>query len=201
MTNQEETEVGKTIYLVLDMQNDLVHAEGPSGKGPLGAQVRERETLARTVRVLQKARAAGALVGFVRVGFSSHYQECPRHSPIFSGAPAASLFKLGEWGTEIHPDLEVRKEDLQIVKHRVSPFYSTTLEAQLRAQGVTRIVCSGVSTQAVVQATVRDAHDRDYEVVVLEDCCAAHSAQEHANSIESIRRFCRVETADSVSFD
>ena len=193
--------MGKTIYLVLDMQNDLVHAEGPSGKGPLGAQVHEREILARTARVLQKARAGGALVGFVRVGFSSHYQECPRHSPVFSGAPAAGLFKLGEWGTEIHPDLEVREEDLQIVKHRVSPFYSTTLEAQLRAQGVTRIVCSGVSTQAVVQATVRDAHDRDYEVVVVDDCCAAHSAQEHANSIESIRRFCRVETADSVSFD
>ena len=191
----------KTIYLVLDMQNDLVHAEGPSGKGALGAQVHEREILARTGRVLQKARAAGALVGFVRVGFSSHYQECPLHSPVFSGAPAAGLFKLGEWGTEIHPDLEVREEDLQIIKHRVSPFYSTTLEAQLRAQGVTRIVCSGVSTQAVVQATVRDAHDRDYEVVVVDDCCAAHSAQEHANSIESIRRFCRVETADSVSFD
>ena len=193
--------MGKTIYLVLDMQNDLVHAEGPSGKGPLGAQVREREILARTARALQKTRAAGAPVGFVRVGFSSHYQECPSHSPVFSGAPAAGLFKLGEWGTAIHPDLEVREEDLQIVKHRVSPFYSTTLEAQLRAQGVTRIVCSGVSTQAVVQATVRDAHDRDYEVVVLDDCCAAHSAQEHANSIESIRRFCRVETADSVSFD
>jgi nicotinamidase-related amidase len=193
--------VGKTIYLVLDMQNDLVHAEGPSGKGPLGGQVREREIIARTALVLKKARAAGALVGFVRVGFNAHYQECPPNSPVFSGAPAAGLFKLGEWGTAIHPDLEVRDTDLQIVKHRVSSFYSTTLEAQLRAQGVTRIVCSGVSTQAVVQATVRDAHDRDYEVVALDDCCAAHSAQEHANSIESIRRFCRVETSESVTFD
>lgn len=200
MTNQEEYEVSKTIYLVLDMQNDLIHAEGPSGKGPLGEQVRERGIIARTSLALQKARAAGALVGFVRVGFSAHYQECPTNSPVFSGAPAAGLFKLGEWGTAIHQDIEVRETDLQIVKHRVSPFYSTTLEAQLRAQGVTRIVCSGVSTQAVVQAAVRDAHDRDYEVVVLDDCCAAHSAQEHANSIDSIRRFCRVETSESVTF-
>lgn len=200
MTNQEEYEVSKTIYLVLDMQNDLIHAEGPSGKGPLGEQVRERGIIARTSLALQKARAAGALVGFVRVGFSAHYHECPPNSPVFSGAPAAGLFKLGEWGTAIHQDIEVRETDLQIVKHRVSPFYSTTLEAQLRAQGVTRIVCSGVSTQAVVQAAVRDAHDRDYEVVVLDDCCAAHSAQEHANSIDSIRRFCRVETSESVTF-
>jgi nicotinamidase-related amidase len=200
VTNQEEYEVSKTIYLVLDMQNDLIHAEGPSGKGPLGEQVRERGIIARTSLALQKARAASALVGFVRVGFSAHYQECPPNSPVFSGAPAAGLFKLGEWGTAIHQDIEVRETDLQIVKHRVSPFYSTTLEAQLRAQGVTRIVCSGVSTQAVVQAAVRDAHDRDYEVVVLDDCCAAHSAQEHANSIDSIRRFCRVETSESVTF-
>ena len=108
--------MGKTIYLVLDMQNDLVHAEGPSGKGPLGEQVRERGIIARTSRAVQRARAAGALVGFVRVGFSSHYQECPRHSPVFSGAPAAGLFKLGEWGTAIHPDIEVNGDDLQILK-------------------------------------------------------------------------------------
>ncbi|MFJ1255425.1 cysteine hydrolase family protein [Cupriavidus sp. CuC1] len=192
--------MSKTLYLVLDMQNDLVHDEGPSGKGPLGEQVRARGILQRTASALRKAREAGALVGFVRVGFSANYQECPPKSPVFSGAPKVGLFKLGSWGTEIHPQLEVGESDLQIVKHRVSPFYSTTLEAQLRANGVTRIVCSGVSTQAVVQATVRDAHDRDYEVVVLDDCCAAHSAQEHANSIDSIRRFCQVETSDAFDF-
>lgn len=193
--------MSQTIYLVLDMQNDLVHVDGPGGKGPLGEQVRQREILARTAQALRKARAAGVLTGFVRVGFSApHYQECPPASPVFSGAPSAGLFKLGQWGTEIHPELEVLDTDLQIVKHRVSPFYSTTLEAQLRARGVTRIVCSGVSTQAVVQAAVRDAHDRDYEVVLLEDCCAAHSAQEHANSVESIRRFCRTENSESYAF-
>lgn len=63
-----------------------------------------------------------------------------------------------------------------------------------------KIFCSGVSTQAVVQATVRDGHDRDYEMVVLEDCCAAHSAEEHNNSIGSIRRFCKVTTTGDVSF-
>jgi nicotinamidase-related amidase len=82
----------------------------------------------------------------------------------------------------------------------VSPFYSTTLEAQLRAQGVTKIYCSGVSTQAVVQATVREGHDRDYEMVVLEDCCAAASAEEHRNSIGSITRFCMVTTSGEVGF-
>lgn len=190
----------KTIYLVLDMQNDLVHVDGPNGKSPLGEQVRARQVVDRTAQALAKARAAGAAVGFVRVGFSPEYQECPKASPVFGGAPKAGLFKLGGWGTEIHPALEQRPGDVQVVKHRVSPFYSTTLEAQLRAGGYTRIVCSGVSTQAVVQATVRDAHDRDYEVVVLEDACCAHSEEEHRNSIGSITRFGRMTTVAEFDF-
>ncbi|OZI62462.1 cysteine hydrolase family protein [Bordetella genomosp. 11] len=189
-----------SIFLVLDMQNDLVHADGPNGKTPMGEQVRERNLVARTAKAIAKARAAGIAVGFVRVGFSEGYPECPPGSPIFAAAAQHGLFKLGGWGTEIHPDLEQKPGDLQVVKHRVSPFYSTTLEVQLRTRNVQRIYCSGVSTQAVVQATVRDGHDRDYEMIVLEDLCAAHSEQEHANSMQSIARFCKVESSESVVF-
>jgi nicotinamidase-related amidase len=191
----------RAIYLVLDMENDLVHDDGPNGKGPMGEQVRKRELISKTAKAIQQARKAGILVGFVRVGFSIGYPECPPASPVFSGAPKNGLFKLGSWGTEIHPELEQLPGDIQVIKHRVSPFYSTSLEAQLRAQNVTRIYCSGVSTQAVVQATVRDAHDRDYEVILLEDACAAHNDEEHANSMGSITRFCtKVVTTDSVEF-
>ena len=191
----------RALYLVLDMQNDLVHPDGPNGKSPLGEQVRARNVVQNTANAIQKARAAGMKVGFVRVGFSPDYHECPPNSPIFSGAPKAGLFKLGSWGTELHPDLGAQPSDLQVIKHRVSPFYSTTLEAQLSALGIEHIICSGVSTQAVVQATVRDAHDRDFIVTVLEDCCAAHSDAEHKNSMGSLGRFCRVETVSSVKFE
>lgn len=190
----------RQLLLVLDMQNDLVHADGPNGRSPLGAQVQERGILAKSAKVIAKARAAGVRVGYVRVGFSSDYRECPSGSPVFSGAPKAGLFKLGAWGAEIHPDIAPREEDLQVVKHRVSPFYSTSLEVQLKTLGIERIICFGVSTQAVVQATVRDAHDRDFEVVVVEDCCCAHSAEEHANSMGSISRFCSSITSETVSF-
>lgn len=190
----------KSVYLVLDMENDLVHADGPNGKSPLGALVASRNILALTAAAIAQARAADVLIGFVRVGFSPDYKECPPQSPVFSPARQNGLFKLGTWGTEIHPALAPQPQDMQIVKHRVSPFYATTLEAQLRANGITRIYCSGVSTQAVVQATVRDGHDRDYEMVVLEDCCAAHSEVEHANSIGSLGRFCKVETSTAVQF-
>jgi len=189
-----------SVYLILDMENDLVNEHGANANTPLGDQVKARAIVQRTAQAIAKARAAGVLIGYVRVGFSPDYRECPGQSPLFGLAKKNGLFKLGSWGTDVHPDIAPKEGDLMIIKHRVSPFYSTTLEAQLRAQRVTRIYCSGVSSQAVVQATVRDAHDRDYEVVVLEDCCAAHSAEEHKNSMASISRFCTIVSSKDLAF-
>ena len=190
----------KSVYLVLDMQNDLVSEDGPNGKSPLGAEVRTRNIIERTAAAVAKARAAGLAIGFVRVGFSANYAECPEGSPMFAPAKANRLFRLGAAGTEIHPRIGRQEGDWLITKHRVSPFYATDLQAYLRANHIERIVCSGVSTQAVVQATVRDGHDRDYAMVLLEDCCAAHSAEEHRNSIASLGRFCSVTTSDAMDF-
>ena len=190
-----------SIYLVLDMMNDLVHADGPNGKAAYGEQVRGRKVIENTRRAIDKARSAGVPIGFVRVGFSPDYRECPPNSPIFSGAKKNSIFKLGTWGTETHPDLGQKDTDFDIVKHRVSPFYATSLEAILRAKGVTRIYCSGISTNAVVQATVREGHDRDYEIVVIEDACCGLSAEEHDNAIGGLKRFCKLATSNDVVFE
>jgi nicotinamidase-related amidase len=190
-----------SIYLVLDMENDLVHADGPNGKGPYGEQVRARRIVENTRRALDRARAAALHVGFVRVGFSADYRECPANSPIFSIARKNGIFKLGEWGTQVHPDLGQRPSDFDVVKHRVSPFHGTDLELILRTHGVQRIYCSGISSNAVVQAAVREGHDRDYEMVLLEDCCCALSAEEHESAIKLLQRFCQLKTSTTVDFE
>jgi nicotinamidase-related amidase len=188
------------IYLVLDLINDLVHPDGPNGKQAVGEQVRTRAIIANTRRAIDKARAAGVPIGYVRVGFSPDYRECPPASPIFSRAREHGLFKLGTWGTEVHPDLAPLAGDFDIVKHRVSPFYGTSLEPILRAHGIGRIYLGGVSSNAVVQASVRDGHDRDYECIVLEDCCASFSAEDHAQSMAAVGRFARITTSTEVDF-
>jgi nicotinamidase-related amidase len=193
--------VSNSIYLVLDMENDLVHPDGPNGKAPYGEQARARRIVENTRRALDKARAAGLRVGFVRVGFSPDYREAPANSPIFSAARKNGIFQLGTWGTQVHPDLGQQPGDFDIVKHRVSPFYSTHLEVILRAHDVRRIYCSGISTNAVVQALVREGHDRDYEMVVLEDCCCGLSAEEHEGAIKSLQRFCKMTTSAEVKFE
>ncbi|MHA1545503.1 MAG: cysteine hydrolase [Alphaproteobacteria bacterium] len=176
-------------YLVLDMINDLVHEDGPNGKGPYGVQIRDNNVIARTARALDRAHGAGARVGYVRLGFSPDYRECSRISPIFTKAREAGLFKLGTWGTEVHPAIAPGSDDLDIVKHRVSPFFGTNLEEILRALGIRRLFFSGVSTNAVVQSAVREGHDRDFQCFVLTDCCAALSAAEHETALTNLARF------------
>ncbi|PRB81398.1 cysteine hydrolase family protein [Pseudomonas sp. MYb185] len=187
----------KSIYLVLDMQNDLVHADGASGKAPMQADIQAREVIQRTANAIARARAEGMLVAYVRVAFSDDHREANPNSQVFGPIAKNGILKMNAWGGQIHEALAPQAGDWDIVKHRVSPFYQTRLELLLKREGIERIYCSGVSTQAVVQATVRDAHDRDYDVVVLEDCCAGPNEQEHANSLASIARFCSVATSES----
>jgi nicotinamidase-related amidase len=193
--------VSSSIYLVLDMENDLVHPDGPNGKAPYGEQARGRKIVENTRRAVDKARAAGLPIGFVRVGFSPDYRECPVNSPIFSNARKNGIFKLGGWGTQVHQDLGKQPDDIDIVKHRVSPFHGTNLDLILRTHSVRRIYCSGISTNAVVQAAAREGHDHDYEMVLLEDCCCALSSEEHESSIRLLQRFCRITTSAEVVFE
>jgi len=183
-----------SLYLVMDMINDLVHADGPSGKGPLGLQVTERSVVARTAAAIDRVRALGMRVGFVRVGFSADYRECAPTSRRFVAAKANGLFRLGSWGTELHPSLKPSEDDLHFVKHRVSPFYGTDLELVLRVLNIQKVYLSGVSTNGVVHSAVRDFHDRDLPCVVIEDCCAAASIEEHRHAVECMRGFADILT-------
>ena len=189
-----------SIYLVLDMINDLVHEDGPNGKKGYGPVLARRNTIANTAQALRKARAAGVPIGYVRVGFSQDYRECPPTSRLFQGAKKAGLFKLGTWGTEVHPVLKPAPGDYDIVKHRVSPFYATNLEAILGANGVARIYTSGVSTSGAVLSLAKEGHDRDYEIVVLDDCCAALTDEQHASVIEQMQRIAEITSSMDVAF-
>ena len=186
------------LFLVMDMINDIVAADGFNAP-TYGVQVKQRNVLANTAHAIAEARNAGARIGYVRVGFSSDYRECPPNSPIFSGARKNGIFQLGTHGTEVHSALTPQMGDFDIVKHRVSPFYATSLEAILRANAFERLVLCGVSTNGVVHSGAREAHDRDYEVVILEDCCAGVTADEHKHAVICLGRYATI--VESRAFD
>ena len=190
----------KSILLVMDMMNDLVHPDGVNAKTYV-VQATARRLYANTVRAIAAARAAGVPVGYVRVGFSPDYRECPPASPIFSKARDNGLFKLGTWGTEVYSEFAPQPGDFDIVKHRVSPFYGTSLEPILKAQGIGRLVLSGVSTNGVVQGAAREGHDRDYAITLLEDCCCGATEDEHNFALAGLRRYAEVSTAAEYRFE
>lgn len=183
-----------TILLVMDMINDLVHPEGAGGQ-TYGVTCRERHVYENTALAIDRARRAGIMIGYVRVGFSADYRECPPNSPIFSKARDNGLFKLGTWGTEVYADFAPRAGEADIIKHRVSPFLGTALGPLLSAQGIQRLLLAGVSTNGVVSAAAREGHDRDFHCVILEDCCAGATDEEHAFALAGLRRFATVGTA------
>ena len=189
----------KTILLVMDMINDLVSEAGP-GANTYVPLMRERNVIENTRAAIASARHAGVRVGYVRVGFSPDYRECPPNSPIFSAARQNKRFMLGTPGTQVHAALTPQEGDFDIVKHRVSPFYGTALEPILRANAIERLILCGVSTNGVVHTGAREGHDRDYECIVLEDCCAGATKDEHEKALACVARFATIATSSKLDF-
>lgn len=187
-------------YLVLDLINDIVHADGPNGTAGFGPEATRRRVLENTAFALTKVRKAGIRVGYVRVGFSPDYSECPASSPRFAKARERGIMKLGHWGTKVHDAVAPQEGDFDVIKHRVSPFYGTTLEPILRAQKIETLFVSGVSTNAVVQSAVREGHDRDYRMVILEDCCSALTSAEHDAAMALLAGFATITNSHDVDF-
>ena len=101
-------------------------------------------------------------------------------------------FAPGSWGQATIDALQ--PVDTAVEKVAYSAFYMSRLEWVLRKLGVTRLLVCGIVTNGGVSSTVRDAHVRDIETVVLEDGCAAFSPVVHATAIDALRPICRVAT-------
>ncbi|GAA5182499.1 cysteine hydrolase [Rugosimonospora acidiphila] len=183
--------------LVLDMINDVVATEGAFAPAGFPEQVARRDVLPHTAAAVAAARQAGDLVVWVAVGFRPGYLDWPAGSPLFAGLPATGGLARGGWGTRIHSALEVRPEEPVIVKSRVSPFHGTELEQLLRTAGVEEVLLAGVSTDHVVLAAARDAHDRDFTVRVLADCCGSSTAELHEAAVSIMASIAEVTTASA----
>lgn len=183
------------LLLTIDFINDIVH---PAGKMASSAHmVAAQRVLEKTNDAITFARKHGIPVAHVKVGFPAAYANCPANSSIFSHAMKNGALQLDTWGTDFHQMLSVLPEDFFVVKSRISPFYGTTLETLLRAAEIKTIAIAGVSTNMAVESMVREAHDRDYQSIVLADCCAAATEDTHRAALAgAIARVSHVTTSD-----
>ena len=187
--------------ICLDFENDIVHPNGKvSGKG-YAAFDAAHDTLSR-VRIIQdRFRAAGLPVIHVRVGFYPGYAQSPKGSPLMGQAHQFGAFDLSGWGGEFVDQVAPQGEELVITKHRVGSFHATAMELTLRNMGVTQVFLAGVATDMVVESTAREAHDRDFSVSVIADCCIAANEEDQLRSLKNMQKLATILTSGEIELD
>jgi nicotinamidase-related amidase len=178
MADRRALDPHHTALLVMDYQPVIVD------------QLPDAERLLdRAAAAVDNARGHGAQVGWVRVAFTdADFDAIPETSmfaAMTSGERRAALHTDAP-GTQVHPRLDHRTDDVTVRKVRVGAFSTTDLGEHLRARGVTTLVLAGLSTSGVVLSTVREAMDRDYALVVLRDACADRDAETHDFLMEKL---------------
>jgi nicotinamidase-related amidase len=184
--------------LCLDFENDIVHPDGKvSGKG-YAAFNAEHKSLEKLAKVQAQFRDAGLPVVHVRVGFSPSYLEQPKGSPLMGQAHVYGAFDLSGWGTEFCSEVAPVDGELIITKHRVGSFHGTAMDLSLKTMGVTEVCLAGVATDMVVESTAREAHDHDFAVTVISDCCIAANEEDQARSLKNMEKLATLVASDAI---
>lgn len=187
--------------LLIDFINDIVAPKGKvSGKGYADFDARHG-ALNRVSDLLRQARNRGFAVIHVGVGFSADYKEQPEASPVFGGAKKFGALQRGEWGADFHAKAAPIPGEAALTKHRVNAFFGTPLELLLRTYGVKNLFVAGCATDMAVQATVRDAHDRDFACTVIADCCMAANDEDHEQTLRLLTKVSRIITLEQFIAD
>jgi len=181
--------------LLIDFISDLVSHD------PMAGEIAARGVLANAGTVLAKARGAGVPVGHVRVAFSApDLPEAPTRSPLFAQFKNLGVLQLGSPGVEFADEVAPAEGEAIILKHQISPFWKTILDAELEKHGVTELYLAGISTTLAISAAVREGHDRGLAVTVIEDACAAHSLAAHEAELGAFGVLCKVARAEDIDF-
>jgi nicotinamidase-related amidase len=167
--------------VIIDMQRDFLE---PGGFGDaLGNDVSLlRRTIAPTRRLLEAARAAHMLVIHTREGHRPDLTDLPPAkyergrfaTHIGDAGPMGRILVRGEAGHDIIPELYPAPGEPVIDKPGKGAFYATDLDSILKHRDISALLVCGVTTEVCVNTTVREANDRGYDCLVLEDCVGSY---------------------------
>ncbi len=185
---------GKLALVVIDMQRDFVE---PGGFGEtLGNDVSLLQAIVPALQKLIAAcRASGVPVIHTRECHRPDLSDCPpakreRGNPslrIGDPGPMGRILIAGEPGAEIIPELAPTPGELVIDKPGKGAFYATGFGEALDAAGITHLLMTGVTTEVCVQTTMREANDRGYECLMVEDCTESYFPAFKAATLDMVR--------------
>jgi nicotinamidase-related amidase len=183
-----------TALVMIDMQRDFIE---PGGFGEaLGNDVKRLAAIVPAARaLLECCRRHGVQVIHTREAHRPDLADCPptkhrRGAPalrIGDAGPMGRILVDGEPGNAIVPELAPAPGEPVIVKPGKGAFHATALDDLLRRHAVTHLLVAGVTTEVCVQTTMREANDRGYECLLVEDATESYFPEFKRATLEMIR--------------
>ena len=176
-----------TALVIVDLQNFTIGMETQPIPAP--------QVLANSIRLAAACRQAGIPVVLVRVGHDDH--AVPPLRPTTDAG--AFNFQFPPGAKEIPAELGPEEGDIVVDKYNWGAFYGTNLDTHLRRRGIGTLIVTGLVTNIGVDTTMRHAHERGYDQVLVSDGCAAMSREEHDYTLRFVApRIARVRTMQEV---
>jgi nicotinamidase-related amidase len=189
-----EFEPASCALVIIDMQRDFVD---PGGFGEaLGNDVSFlRKAIAPTKQVLDAARKQKMLVIHTREGHRPDLSDLPLSKKlrgklkagIGDPGPMGRILVRGEHGHGIVDELKPAPGEPVVDKPGKGAFYATDLDSMLHNRGIKQLVVCGVTTEVCVNTSVREANDRGYDCLVLEDCVGSYFPEFQRAALDMIK--------------